>query len=174
MLFYPLLFYSQPPFPGIVGFLLPLYRCPTVRAVFGVVGGGRKGPAAQQTAFQRRPPEQRRLQPPARLVLQQYMAEEPTADGKGNALGAGYFLAVVQVQAVAAVVVTTSPFNQPHRLTALSCVHAVQGTVRPPFYGRQIFDLEHPHLLSNFGYRKATPAVSGLRGFTALFRSRTG
>lgn len=41
--------------------------------------------------------------------------------------------------------------------------------------GWQIIDIEHSHLLSfGFGRQKATPAISGLRGFSALRLFRIG
>lgn len=47
------------------------------------------------------------------LVLQQHMAEKLAADGIGNALGAGHFLASVKIEAIPVVVVAAQALDEP-------------------------------------------------------------
>lgn len=116
--------------------MLPLNRRFAVPAVFGTVGGGGKGLAADGAPFQRLPLENPSFQSFPFLIFQQHMAEELAADGIRIALGASDRLAPVQIQAISIVVVAAQALDEPHRLPPLLAVHVVQGAVRPPFHRR--------------------------------------
>ena len=135
--FFSLYFSTLRPFAaGVCGLLLPLNRRFAVPAVFGTVGGGGKGLAADGAPFQRLPLENPSFQSFPFLIFQQHMAEELAADGIRIALGASDRLAPVQIQAISIVVVAAQALDEPHRLTPLLAVHVVQGAVRPPFHRR--------------------------------------
>ncbi|MPN42555.1 hypothetical protein SDC9_190112 [bioreactor metagenome] len=68
------------------------------------------------------------------------MAKHFAADRIGNALWAGYFLAPVEIEAVAVVMIAAQLADQGYRLTLLRRRHPGQRAVWPPFDGRQVFD----------------------------------
>lgn len=103
----------RPLFPCVFGLLPPLYLRLAALAILGPIGGRRKRPAAQFTMLQGVALENFRFQSFLFLVLQQYMAEKLAADGIGNALGAGHFLASVKIEAIPVVVVAAQALDEP-------------------------------------------------------------
>ena len=140
LLFYRLLFYSQPPFPGVCRLLPVGNYSGTFPAIFGVVGGWGKGLAAYRTAFQGIILENLRFEGLSFLILQQHMTEHLTTDGIGNTLRAGNFLAPAKIEAVAVIVIAAQLADELYSLPLLPRCHPGQRPIRPPFNGRQCFD----------------------------------
>ena len=134
-LFSCLIVHARPPFPFTFCFLPPVNAGGTAGTVFPPVGFWDKGLAADGAPLHAVPAENLCFQ---RLVLRKHRPPKPfTADGIGNALGAGVGVPIVLLQAVAIVIAATLPADQGICPFPLRRGHAVERIVRLALYGRQ-------------------------------------
>ena len=147
-LFSLLTVHSRPPFLFTFCFLPPVNAGGTAGAVFCPVGFWDEHSAADRTAFQVLIPENLRFQRP--VQRQNRPAEPLTADRERNRLRAGAGVPIVKNNAVAVLTATALPAYQAGRLFPLRRCHAVKGTVRPAFYGRQSFIWVLSHVFPPF------------------------
>jgi len=134
-LFQRLLFYVGPFFTGVFSLLSALDILCAVLTVFGVVGCGLERLTADRAPFCGVVAENLRFQRLPFFVFQQYVAEEFAVDGVGYALYTDAFLAVIQQDTVAIVIVTADFANELYRLFFLPWRHTRQGAIWPPFDG---------------------------------------
>jgi len=133
--FHPLLFYSCPAFSCVCGLLFALDDCRTVLAVFRMVGCGRKRLAADDALFCGSIAEYLRVQRLPLRGFQQNMAKVFAVNEERNTLYASTSFAIIQPQAITAIVVTTNCTDQLNRPLALLWCHARQSAVRLAFNG---------------------------------------
>ena len=134
-LFSCLIVHARPPFPFTFRFLPPVDAGGTVGAVFRPVGLWSEHAAADLTAFQVLSPENLCFQRP--VLGQDRPAEPLTADRERNGLGASMAVPVVKSDTVPALAVAALPADKAVCLFPLRRRHAVEGTVRSAFQGRQ-------------------------------------
>lgn len=110
----------------------------TAFAVFGPIGFGNKRHLAYSAPLNIGAVEDFGFQ---RGIAGKNEPPEPFAvDRVGDALHADRFFAIVQQEAVSAVVVATLPPDECVRPFALTRCHPGQRTIRPTLDGRQVFD----------------------------------
>ena len=166
-LFSLLTVHSRPPFPFTFCFLPPVNSGGTAGAVFCPVGFGDEHAAADRTAFQVLIPENFRFQRP--VQRQDRPAEPLTADRERNGLRAGAGVPIVKDNAVAVLKAAALPAYQAGRLFLLGRCHAVKGTVRLAFQGRQAFVWIFYHASLHFRFCRS-PRKGFLPHFCGVFR----
>lgn len=115
-----------------------MYFVSTAFAIFGPIGFGNERRPADFAPFDIGAMEDFGFQ---RGIAGENEPPKPFAvDRVGDALHADRFLAIVQQEAVAAVVVATLPPDECVRPFALTRCHPGQRTIRPALDGQQVFD----------------------------------
>ena len=138
-LFSPLIVHARPPFPFTFCFLPPVNAGGTIRAVFRPVRAGNKSSPADNTPFCVLIPENLCFQRP--IQRQDSPAEMLAADRERNRLRTDTGIAIIQHNAVAAVIAATFPANQGVCPFPLCWGHAVQRAVRLALQRRQLFEI---------------------------------